>query len=211
MRANQENYLSAETLAAARGCVPTAWLCCMLWIRVHKHKGKRKAVGIALLAPSALRGVDKEDDHSSSSCTSQQSSLQLFSPAFLECQRLGGLTRHSWPVPRFHITLPALIHGASMIYLIPLSKAFLLASWLNSCICSHPKWVTNCRLVPWMSGGGEFSSLCGERDQEEPCLCPATAAFQGLCGILLLSSRGCHSSVTSCTVVIFFEFYFDTC
>lgn len=71
MRANQENYLSAETLAAARGSVPAAWFCCMLWIRVHKHKGKRKAVGMALPAPSALRGVDKEDDRSSSSCTSE--------------------------------------------------------------------------------------------------------------------------------------------
>lgn len=46
---------------------------------------------------------------------------------------------HSWPVPRFHIVLPTLIHGASMNYLIVLSKALLLASWLHRCMCCHPE------------------------------------------------------------------------
>lgn len=110
--------------------VPTAWLCCVLKIRVHKHSRRRKAVGVALPAPS-WGGTDR------GGCLQQRFLYEfvvskVFSLVFFKSQSLGRLTQVTAALCG-GVTSHCLvfIHGPSVIYLLLLSKALFLSSWLN--------------------------------------------------------------------------------
>lgn len=73
-----------------------------------------------------------------------------------------------------------------MVYLIFLSKALLVASWLNQHLCWHLGWVRSCRPSP-----GLLSCLCKESGVgTSTVLGLAAAAFRGFRGIFLLFSCG---------------------
>lgn len=104
--------LSWNTSSWKRRHVPVAWLYYVLWIRVHKHKRRRKAAGIALLALSSLRRVDRRG---------WLSPQFLYKLAIVSKTFLSGISPvpepgrvkagHSRPVPRCRVMLRAFIRG----------------------------------------------------------------------------------------------------
>lgn len=131
MRINQETYLSVETPAAGKGKAvcpqPGSAACCTS--EPTSTAGEEKQLGLPC-QHLPEEGYIEEDVCSSGS--SEFVVSKVFSLVFFKCQSLGRLTQVTAALCR-GVTSRCLvfIHGASVIYLLFLSKALFLSSWLN--------------------------------------------------------------------------------